>query len=71
MNKTNKTIIHCAKSVRIPSFSGSFGVNKENYFVPLHIQFNCRKIQTRKSANKSTFHAVILSRVGFRTVSNV
>ena len=53
---------HCLKSVRIWSFFGpyfpAFGLNTERYAVSLHIQSECRKIQTRKIPNTNTFHAV-------------
>ena len=43
---------HCAKSVRIRSFSGpyfpAFGLNTGSYFVSLSIQSECEKIRTRK-----------------------
>ena len=57
---------HCAKSVRIRSYSGSyfpaFGLNTERYGVSLRIQSECRKIRTRITPNTDTFHAVLLSR---------
>ena len=50
------------KSVRIRSFSGpyflTFGLNTERYGVSLHMQSECGKIQTRKTPNTNTFHAV-------------
>ena len=53
---------HCVKSVRIPSFSGSyfpaFALNMERYSVSLHIHSECGKIRTRKTPNTDTFHAV-------------
>ena len=52
---------HCLKSVRIWSFFGpyfpAFGLNTERYAASLHIQSECRKIQTRKIPNTNTFHA--------------
>ena len=55
------TSIHCAKSVRIRSYSGSyfpsFGLNTERYGV---IQSKCRKIRTTITPNTDTFSAVIL-----------
>ena len=46
------TILHCVKSVRHRSFSGSyfpaFGLNTERYEVFLRIQSECGKIRTRK-----------------------
>ena len=51
------------KSVLTRSFSGahfpSFGLNTDKYFVSLCIQYDCRKIQTRKTPSTDTFHAVI------------
>ena len=48
---------HCVKSVRIWSFSGgyfpAFGLN-----TALRILSECGKIQTRKTPNTGTFHAV-------------
>ena len=47
--------------MRIRSFSGpyfpAFGLNTEIYEVNLHIQFECRKIRTRKTPTRDTFHA--------------
>ena len=55
--------INCAKSVRIRSYSGphfpAFGLNTERYSVSLHIQPEYRKMRTRITPNKNTFHAVI------------
>ena len=55
---------HYVKSVLIfiRSFSGqyfpAFGLNMERYMgVSLRIQYECGKIQTRKSPNTDTFHA--------------
>ena len=60
---------HCAKSVRIRSYSGSyfptFGLNTDRYGVSLRIQSECRKIRTRITPNTDTFHAVLLSRKCF------
>ena len=57
-------IIHCAKSVRIRSFSGlhfpAFGLNTEIYSVNLRIQSKCRKVWIRKTPNTDTFWAVIV-----------
>ena len=54
-------IYHCVKSIRIRRFSvpyfPSFGLNTEIYG---DIQFECRKIRTRKTPNMDTFHAVYL-----------
>ena len=53
------------KSVRIWSFSEpyfpAFGVNTERHGVSLRIQSGCGKIQTRKTSNTDTFHALELS----------
>ena len=58
-------IIHCVKSVRIQSYSGTyfpaFGLNMDRYSVSLRIQSECRKIQTKITPNTNTFHAVIFS----------
>ena len=51
-----------AKSVRIRSFSGpyfpTFGLNMERYEVSFRIQFECRKLRTRKPPNTNTSQAV-------------
>ena len=51
--------------VRIRSFSGpyipAFGLNTERYGVSLCIQSECGKIQTGKTPNTDTFHAVTMS----------
>ena len=51
------------KSVLIRSFSGAhfpaFGLNTDKYFVSLCIQYDCGKIQTRKTPSTDTFHAAI------------
>ena len=56
-------VLHCIKSVRIWSFSGSYfpasGPNTERYEVSLHIQSKCEKMRTRKTPNTDTFQAVI------------
>ena len=53
---------HRVKSVRIRSFSGpyfpAFGLNTERYGLSFRIQPECGKIQTRKTPNMNTFHAV-------------
>ena len=53
---------HCVKSVRVWNCSGpyfpAFGRNTERYSVSLRIQFECKKIRTRKTANMDNFHAV-------------
>ena len=56
-------LLHCVKSVRIRSFSGShyypaFGLNTERYGVSLRIQSECGKMRTRITPNMDTFHAV-------------
>ena len=55
--------IHCAKSVRIRSYSDlyfpAFGLNTERYGVSLRIQSRCGKVRTRITPNTDTFHAVI------------
>ena len=55
--------LHCAKSVRIRSFSGpyfaAFRLNKERYQVSLRIQSECGKIRTRKTPNTDAFYAVL------------
>ena len=57
-------IMHCLKSVRIPSYSGlhfpAFGLNTERYSVSLRIQSECGKIWTRITPNTDTFYAVML-----------
>ena len=59
---TDSTLAHCVKSVHIRSFSGPyfpvFGLKTERHFVSLHIQSECGKMRTRKTANTDTFHAV-------------
>ena len=58
-------VLHCVKSVRIRSYSGSyfpaFGLNTEKYGVSLRIQSECEKIRTRITPNTDTFHVVLLS----------
>ena len=50
------------KSVRIRSYSGPcfpvFGLNKEIYSLPVRIQSECEKIQTRTTPNTDTFYAM-------------
>ena len=57
--------MHCVKSVPIWSFSGpyflAFGLNTERYSVSLRIQSECGKMRTRKTSNKDTFHAVMVT----------
>ena len=54
---------YCVKSFLIPSHSGpnfpAFGLNMEGYSVSLRIQFESGKVQTRKTPNTDTFHAVL------------
>ena len=56
--------IYCVKSVCIQGFSGLYfpasRLNTERYSVYLHIQCECMKIQTRKTPNTDSFHAVII-----------
>ena len=57
-------LLHCVKSVRIRSFSGShyypaFGLNTERYGVSLRIQSECGKMRTRITPNTDTFYAVL------------
>ena len=53
---------HCVKTIRVWSFSGPhfpiFGLNTERYPVSLGIQSECGKMQTRKTSNTDTLHAV-------------
>ena len=39
-------------------FWPAFGLNKEGYFVSLHIQSKCGKILTRKTPNTDTFYVL-------------
>ena len=63
--KQFKKLMDCVKSVRICSFSGphfpKFGLNTEGYGVSFRIQSECGKIQTSKTPNTDTFHAVIFN----------
>ena len=63
-NATENSELYCVKSVRIRSFSGpyflAFGLNTERYSVSLRIQFECKKIRTRKILNTDTFYRVLL-----------
>ena len=56
-----KLMLHCVKSVRARSYSGphfpSFALNMERYGVSLRIQSKYRKIRSRITPNKDTFHA--------------
>ena len=47
--------VHCVKSVRIQSFSGTYFPA----FGKFSIQSECGKIRTRKTPNTDIFHAVI------------
>ena len=53
---------HCVKCVPIRSFSGpyfpAFGLNTERYGISFRVQSECRIIQTRKTPNTGTVHAV-------------
>ena len=53
---------HCAKSVRIRSYSGpnfsAFGLNTERYSVSLRVQSECGKMWIRITPNTDTFYAV-------------
>ena len=55
--------LHCVKSARIRGFSGpyfpAFGLNTDRYGVSFGIQSECGKIQTRKTPNTDTLHAVL------------
>ena len=44
------------------SYFPVFGLNTEIYSVNLRIQFEYRKIRTRKNSHLDTFHAVIKNR---------
>ena len=60
----NVSNVHCAKSVRIWSYSGpyfpAFGLNKERYSVSNRIQSKCGKVRTRITPNTDTSYAVDL-----------
>ena len=62
LKNVQNDIIHCAKSVRIRSYSGpyfpAFGVNTERYFVSLRIQSECGIMRTRITPYTDTFHAM-------------
>ena len=53
---------HYVKGSKYGVFSGpyfpSFGLNTERYGVSLRIQSECGEIETRKTPNTDTFHAV-------------
>ena len=57
-------MVHCVKSVCIPSFScpyfPAFGLNTEMYGVSLRVQSECGKIRTRKTRKTGTFHAMVI-----------
>ena len=65
--------LHCAKSVRIPSYSGphlpAFGLNTERYSVSLLIQSECGKMRTRITPNTNTFYAVLCLIVFIDTIA--
>ena len=65
---------HCAKSVRIQSYSGShfpaFGLNTERYAVSLCIQSECGKVRTRITQNMDSFHAVYATKLVLTIVRN-
>ena len=65
VNKSQYFKTHCKKCDRIRSFSGPyflpFGLNTETYSVNLRIHSECGKIRTRKTPNRHTFCAVIIS----------
>ena len=43
------------------SYFPAFGLTTEKYFVSFRIQSECMNIQTRKTPNMDTFHAVLAS----------
>ena len=55
MINQNQEIAHCAKYVRIWSYSGlhfpAFVLNTERYELSLRIQSECGKMRTRKTQN--------------------
>ena len=62
--QTTSITLHCVKSIHLYSnFSGpyfpAFGLNSERYSVSLGTQSECLKIQTRKTPNTDTFHALL------------
>ena len=67
-------IVYCVKIVRIRSFSGphfpTFGLNTERSCVSLRIESKCGKIQTRRTPNTDTFHAVEI-KMFFKTLANL
>ena len=64
------SMYHCAKSVRIRSYSGphfpAFGLNTERYSVSLRIQSECGKMQTRITPNTDTFHTVYFNTKNYK-----
>ena len=62
--KVIKSNMHCVKSVRIQSYSGThfpaFEMNMESYPVSLRMQSECRKMRTRITPNTDTFYAVMI-----------
>ena len=58
----NNPHLHWVKSVRIRSYSGlhfpTFGLNTESEYGEILRQSECRKMRTRITPNKDTFHAV-------------
>ena len=67
-------VIDCIKNLRIRTYYGphfpAFRLNTERYRVFLRIQSVCRKIRTRITPNTDIFHAFIVRRDAFRTLSN-
>ena len=65
---------HCAKSVRIRSYSSrhfpAFGVNTERYSVSLRIQSDCGKIWTRITPYTDTLYAVNALKVRVNEIDN-
>ena len=59
--------MHCVKGVRIRSFPGPyfspFGLYTQRYGVLLGIQSECGKMRIRKTLDKDTFHAVMVTRI--------
>ena len=55
--------LHCVKSISIRSYSGpcfpAFKLNTEKYSLFLHIQFERRKIRTKKTWHAVTFYPVL------------
>ena len=62
--QTTSITLHCVKSIHpYSNFSGpyfpAFGLNSERYSVSPRTQSECLKIQTRKTPNTDTFHALL------------